>query len=133
MENVEGKVSYLQGMAKGLNLDEQTTEGKMLLNMMEVLDSMAQEIQELKLAQHDLESYIEHMDTDLQQLENTVFEVEDMELLQFECPHCNAEIFFEPRQLNDDQNCACPVCGKIPTACITPAVEISSTNSANIN
>lgn len=44
MEDLKGKVKYLQGLAEGLNLSEKSDEGKVLTQMLDVLNGMAEEI-----------------------------------------------------------------------------------------
>ena len=113
MGNVQGKVSYLQGLAKGLNFSSQSVEGKLLLNMVDVLDSVAQEIETMHLAQKDLEDYVDNIDEDLEHLETLVYEDSESGVLQVKCPNCNAEIVFEAAELDEDENVeiTCPTCG----------------------
>lgn len=113
MGSVQGKVSYLQGLAKGLNFNSQSVEGKMLLNMVDVMDSVAKEMENMHLAQKDMEEYIDSIDEDLEQLEKTVYEDTDSGLVRVECPNCNAEIVFEPADLTDSSTmeASCPTCG----------------------
>lgn len=53
MANIKEKVAYLQGLTKGLNVNETSAEGKLLLNMVDVLYDMADEIQCLHVGQED--------------------------------------------------------------------------------
>ena len=55
MTKFKEKVSYLQGLTKGLNVNEHTSEGKLLMNNVDVLDDLAQEFDNFYLAQQDLE------------------------------------------------------------------------------
>lgn len=57
MGNLKEKVAYLQGMTKGLNVNEHTPEGKLLVNMIDVLESFAEEINCMNVAQEELEDY----------------------------------------------------------------------------
>ena len=41
------KVAYLQGLAEGMKIDETTNEGKLFLNILDVLDEMASSIEDL--------------------------------------------------------------------------------------
>jgi predicted Zn finger-like uncharacterized protein len=115
MGSVQGKVSYLQGLARGLSFGSQSVEGKLLLNMVEVLDSVAKELQDIQLAQKDLEDYVDNMDEDLEHLEEVVYEDSETGLMHLECPNCNAEIVFETSELGGDDavEVTCPTCGKI--------------------
>lgn len=115
MGSVQSRVSYLQGLAKGLSFNSQSVEGKLLLNMVEVLDSVAKEIDGMHQAQKDLEDYVDSIDEDLEHLENVVYEDEENGTVHLECPNCNAEIVFEAAELDDDDvvEVACPTCGNV--------------------
>ena len=91
MSDVQNKVSYLQGLAKGLDFDAQSVEGKMLLNMVEVLDSVAKELKDMHL-------------------ETVVYEDSDIGDMHLECPHCHAEVVLETEEANF-MEVACPACG----------------------
>ncbi|MDU4960410.1 MAG: AraC family transcriptional regulator [Sporomusaceae bacterium] len=110
MSDVQNKVSYLQGLAKGLDFDAQSVEGKMLLNMVEVLDSVAKELKDMQLLQQDLEDYVDTMDEDLEHLETVVYEDSDIGDMHLECPHCHAEVVLETEEANF-MEVACPACG----------------------
>ncbi len=113
MGNVQSKVSYLKGLVKGLHVNSQSVEGKLLLNMVEVLDSVAENLQDIQTAQKDLEDYVDSMDEDLESLEDIVYEDPDGNLLHLECPHCHAEIVCEAAELEqvNADGVACPTCG----------------------
>jgi hypothetical protein len=72
-------VSYLQGLAQGLNASPQSVEGKLLVVIIDILGDMAEEIRNSQMAQADLETYVENMDEDLADLEE-VYEDFDEEV-----------------------------------------------------
>ena len=47
-EDLKAQVSYLKGLAEGLALDEESKEGKLLLQIVDLLDEMAYEIESQK-------------------------------------------------------------------------------------
>ena len=100
MGSVQSKVSYLQGLAKGLDFSAQSVEGKLLMNMVDVLNSIAEELHEIQLSQKDLEDYVDNLDEDLETLESLAYD-NDTDVLRVECPNCNAEIVFEPVDVDD--------------------------------
>ncbi|MBP2652994.1 MAG: hypothetical protein H6Q73_563 [Firmicutes bacterium] len=116
MSNIKEKVSYLQGLTKGLNVTDQSTEGKLMLNVVDVLHNMAEEIHYLETTQEDMETYMETIDEDLSDLEDVVYEeAEDMEVVEVECPDCHETVAFESSLLNDDDiiEVTCPNCGEV--------------------
>lgn len=115
MSNIKEKVAYLQGLTKGLNVSGQSAEGKLLLNMVDVLQDMADEIHCLHAGQDDLENYVETIDEDLTDLEEEVYEdIHDDELVEIDCPSCHETVGFDADLLNDDDvvEVTCPNCGE---------------------
>ncbi len=116
MANIKEKVAYLQGLTRGLNVSDQSSEGKLLINMVDVLHDMAEEINCIHVAQEDLENYVETIDEDLTDLEEEVYEdVHDVEMVEVECPTCHEVVTFETDLLHDDDaiEVTCPSCGGV--------------------
>ena len=74
MANIKERVAYLQGLSRGLNIRLHSAEGKLLINIIDVLDDMAEEINNIQMGQADLETYVESMDEDLTDLEEEVYD-----------------------------------------------------------
>ena len=74
MANIKERVAYLQGLSRGLNIRLHSEEGKLLINIIDVLDDMADEINNIQMGQADLETYVESMDEDLTNLEEEVYD-----------------------------------------------------------
>lgn len=74
MAKIKERVAYLQGLAIGLNIHLHSDEGKLLINIIDVLDDMAEEINNIQMEQADLEAYVESMDEDLTDLEEEVYD-----------------------------------------------------------
>lgn len=117
MGSIKEKVAYLQGLTRGLNINDQSTEGKLLLNVIDVLHDIADEINCLHVTQEDLENYVETIDEDLTELEEDVYEddVTDDDVIEVECPSCHETITFEADLLNEDDvvEVTCPNCGDV--------------------
>ena len=45
MMNIQERVAYLHGLTKGLDVDGRTPEGKAILQIIDVLEDMADDIQ----------------------------------------------------------------------------------------
>lgn len=113
MAKIKERVAYLQGLTQGLNIGSNSAEGKLLLNIIDVLDDMAEEFNHLQVVQEDLETYVESMDEDLTDLEEEVYEeVDNDEFVEVKCPTCNETVSFESDILQDDDvEVSCPHCG----------------------
>ncbi|AIF51488.1 MULTISPECIES: CD1247 N-terminal domain-containing protein [unclassified Pelosinus] len=115
MANIKERVAYLQGLTQGLNVSSHSAEGKLLINIIDVLDDMAEEFSNIQMVQEDLETYVESMDEDLTDLEEEVYDdVAGEELVEVQCPSCHETVSFESSLLEDedDLEVSCPHCGE---------------------
>lgn len=123
MLDLTEKVSYVRGLAEGMGIKEETNEGKLLNQIINVLGDMAQAIAELETAQSETEEYVETLDEDLADVEYAVFdydedydEDDDMydgaHYIELECPHCHETIYFDEDIFEDDDDILCPSCNK---------------------
>ena len=70
------KVAYLRGLADGLKLTDTTAEGKVLLNVIEVLDDLALSVTDLEDVE-ELGEVVDAIDDDLQDVEDALYEEDD--------------------------------------------------------
>lgn len=116
MTSLKERVAYLQGLTQGLNVNSQSSEGKLLLNIIEVLDDVAEEIQTVQVMQQDLENYVETIDEDLTDLEDEVYDerTQEEEVVEVKCPSCHETVTFESDVLEEDTEVevTCPYCGE---------------------
>lgn len=121
MSKISDRVSYLQGLAEGLDIDGESKTGRLLKAVIDVLGDVAKEMQRLEDEQNDLDEYVGSIDDDLAEVEEVLFdddedddedEDEEDDLIECECPHCGNTIYFDAEvfDLADDHNC--PECGK---------------------
>ena len=109
------RVSYLRGLADGMKLDTETNEGKLLKEIIELLDDIAGSTEDLEETQNDMGEEILNCNDRLDDLENEVFDdcccCEDED--ELECPYCGEIIELEDAELNEDCTAViCPSCGK---------------------
>ena len=125
MSNLTDRVSYLKGLAEGLKLDTEKSEGKLIEKILEVLADITAEIASIRADHDDLSSYVEAIDNDLGDLEDVVLgddededfddededdEEEDDGLVEYTCPHCGEEMTFEVDSFDFDEDYLCPNC-----------------------
>jgi DNA-directed RNA polymerase subunit delta len=124
--NVKEKVAYLQGLTSGMDIGADTREGRLLVNVVDVLEDIADVLEGVRLQQNDLEEYVESIDEDLNVLEEDFYETEvvddvdnlddeDIDFVEVECPSCHEAVHFEEDFLHDDDEVeiTCPNCGGI--------------------
>ena len=113
------KVSYLKGLADGLNIDESKPENKILKYMIEVLDDMALSVMDTEDEIALIGEQLDEVDEDLAELEEFVYEddecdcdcCDDDDLYEIECPACHETIFVDSEIL-EDEGMECPNCGE---------------------
>ena len=123
MELVKEKVAYLKGLAEGLKVGEESSEGKLILAMIDVLDEIAEEMYDLFEAQDELSEYVEELDEDLSDLEDEFYdedeydddeededEEDDDAFYEVQCPNCNDSIVVDEEIFINEDAIICPNC-----------------------
>ena len=131
MSKLTDRISYLKGMAAGMKLNMEKDANKLMLEMLTVMGEMAEEMAAMAEKHNDLNEYVESIDDDLAELEETLFGEEDGEeldedmdgeededglteddLILYACPHCGHELEFRASDVDFDEDFLCPVCNK---------------------
>ena len=123
MKDLQQKIAYLQGLAKGMDVDD-SKEGKLLTEILDVLEDMAENMALIQDEHTDLENYVENLDSDLTDLEDDFYgeedcdcdyEDDDDDFVEVTCPNCNEEVCFDADILYDEDliEVTCPECGTV--------------------
>ena len=125
MSKLTDKVSYLKGLAAGMKLNMEKDSNKLILEILNAMGEMAEEMQAMTDAHDELNEYVESIDDDLADLEETLFgdededaeydedgDEEDDELISYACPSCGHELQFRASDVDFDEDYLCPACGK---------------------
>ncbi len=101
---ISEKVAYLKGLAEGLGVGaDESKEGKLLKEMLGVLEEIGLSIEDLESNTAELGEEIDALSDDLGDVEDLVYDDDDEdEDEDFECPCDGDDDFFEV---------ACPSCG----------------------
>ena len=114
------KTAYIKGLADGLALDESTKEGKLIRALIDLVDEMAETIEEMKGKMSDLEDYIEEIDEDLGDVEEVLLDECDCDCDC--CCDCDENELdddfdddFDDEEFNEEDyfEVVCPSCGDI--------------------
>ena len=116
------KVAYLRGLADGLKLTDTTAEGKVLLNVIEVLDDLALSVDAIDDDLQDVEDALyeeddEDEDYDFDEDDDDglddydEFDDEDEPLYEVKCPTCGDTICVDESMLCEGE-IDCPNCGE---------------------
>ena len=99
------RVSYLQGLMDGLQVDDSTKEGKVLIQMADILQEMALSIDDLEVEVDEVVELVDTLDKDLGDLEEDFYDLDD------EDEYDDDE---EDEELDSDEEfyeVICPTCG----------------------
>ncbi len=120
---VSEKAAYIKGLAEGLQLDENSKEGKVIAAIIDLLGDIAVDLEDAQDACAMLCDQINTIDEDLADLEDFIYEddededfcdgcdcCEDDELYEVECPNCHDIIYIDDKML-EDEGITCPNCG----------------------
>ena len=97
------KVAYIKGLCEGLALDEKNAEAKVLLKIVDLLDDMANDLEDVAALVEDVHDYCEELDEDLGYVEADLYEDED----ECDCCDCDCD------DLDDEFEVECPACGEL--------------------
>lgn len=129
MKNLTERAAYLRGLADGMGLNTEKNENKLMLEMLGLMEKMAQKIGELDCDIGELEEYVEDLDHDLGDMEELLYDGEDEcdcgccdddddcdcccdEELSFDCPHCGETVMVKASDIDYDESPVCEHCGQ---------------------
>lgn len=120
MSYLKERVSYLKGLADGMQINDASNEGRLLKAIVDVLDDFALAIEDIEEVQDLLSEQVDGIDEDLAEVEEAVFEDDydydcccDDDEDEIECPFCGEPIELDEIVLNKETDSfECPSCHK---------------------
>lgn len=115
------RVAYLKGLMDGLGINDSTNEGKILVNIVDILDDIVDEIIELHDSRAELDEYVQTIDEDLSTVEDELYgnndydeddDYDDIQYIEVECPHCHEIVYFSDDIFDVEDELLCPNCNK---------------------
>jgi len=112
------RVSYLKGLAEGMQISDATNEGKLLKAIIEVMDDVALAVEDVEEVQEQMGEQIETIDEDLAEVESILFDEDDeyddecCYATHVECPYCNEKMDIDESMIDDNDMVECPNCHK---------------------
>ncbi|MDR7314117.1 CD1247 N-terminal domain-containing protein [Brevibacillus nitrificans] len=105
LEMLTERISYLRGLADGLDVSEKSAEGKLLVEIVGILDDMQNEFRELHMRIEETEDYVEAIDEDLEDVELILFDNEE-ELYETvtDCEGSEDDEYVTYYDLDDDED-----------------------------
>ncbi|WP_123053564.1 CD1247 N-terminal domain-containing protein [Clostridium sp. JN-1] len=122
MSSILSKVSYVNGLMDGLDIDKNTKEGKILVEVVNVLKAMAEEIEDISESQKSIGEYMDVVDENLNDLQDDLYyddyqlyEDEGDNFIQFKCSNCGDDIYIDKDIIGQREEITCPNChNKMP-------------------
>lgn len=117
MNYLRERVSYLKGLAEGMQISDATNEGKLLKAIIEVLDDVALAVDDLEEEQDQISEQLESIDEDLAEVESILFDDDEYGsdccfATHIECPYCKKIIDIDEDTIDEDDMIECPNCHK---------------------
>lgn len=111
--NLTEKAAYLKGLMDGLNIDDSTKEGKVLMAMYDLVADIAEKVDEIDADVDDVIEFCNVLDEDVANIEEDLYEDEDDD---YDDDYCDDECDCDDCDCDcdDDDDCyevICPTCG----------------------
>jgi len=119
MSDISNRAAYLKGLADGLKLDTESTEGKLIDGILELLGDVAEELELLDQEQCFLADKIDELDDVIEMIGDEVYDADydddEDDFYTLICENCGAEIDLTGDDLDDiaEGVFKCPDCGEV--------------------
>ena len=120
MSYISEKVSYLDGLADGMEI-EKDPNGKLLKGIIDALGAIAEELEEQSETIDDLSDCIDDMYDEIDSLEEELDdddddddddEFDEDDFVEVDCPHCGETVYFDADMLDSEDGLICPNCNE---------------------
>ena len=123
MSKLTDRISYIQGLAEGMKLNQEKDANRLIMEILSVLGDVGDAFDALAESHGELSDYVEKIDEDLADLEANLYDDEDEDLadddededgglIEYECPHCGTTVEIDADDVDFGEECLCPECGK---------------------
>ena len=115
--------AYIKGAFDFSEIDKNSTEGKIIGELLTLVADMADKINALEADNKELHEYVEELDHDLGEVEEELYFYDDdedfddyddlnddEEFYEIECPSCGELVYFD--ESIDLSDLICPACGE---------------------
>ena len=129
MGELSNKVSYIKGLAEGVDLEDSKSVAKVIGKVLDVLSDLADSVEELELDMDEAYEMIDELDNSLCEIYDEFDEEDDFwdddeedvgdydfdeddddDWYEFECPICHEDVMIEYDMIDDDNAIICPNC-----------------------
>jgi len=107
MDFLYEKISYLKGLADGLDVKADTREGKLFNSLLEVIEEIADGMSDIVEEQEEMNEYLDLLDEDLTTVEEELFD--DVEIDEDDDYDFDDDYYDEDFDEESEDECEC--CG----------------------
>ena len=108
--NITEKVAYIKGLVDGMEFESNTQEKKLLLNIVELLDQMANEVTDIHKEVETLDDFADELDNDLGELEDYAYS-DDSDDEDCDDEDDNDFNYYDETMMRGRFSIECPKCG----------------------
>jgi DNA-directed RNA polymerase subunit delta len=116
MSIITEKISYLKGLAEGLKVSEASNEGKLLSEILGVLEEISDEIEYLNDSSDEIFDRVYDLEDEVFGEDSGDYDYfdddDEEEQFSIKCPNCNTEFFIDDDDLDNDEDILCPSCNE---------------------
>jgi endogenous inhibitor of DNA gyrase (YacG/DUF329 family) len=115
LKKLSEKISFLQGLGEGMNVMDSGPQGKLIVELLDVMSDMVDYIDELRSEFEDFKIYVESIDDDLLDLEEDMYGEDEDDYIEVNCKNCGEDVYFEASCLDDEDviEVICPKCNEV--------------------
>lgn len=119
MAEFTNRAAYLKGLADGMKLDTETNEGRLIMELIDMVGDMAAEIEALDDEQGFIADQLDELEEEVELIGDEVFDecdcdcdcCDDDDEFQICCEACGKDIIVSTEDLMDGE-ILCPYCGE---------------------
>lgn len=109
------RVAYIRGLVEGLGIDEKDPMGRVVSEIVDVLDEMAASVEDMDNYMTELDEYVGEIDEDLEAVEDFLDEecdcADEDDFYSVVCPNCGEEFCVDDETAQKGE-LNCPNCGE---------------------
>ncbi len=120
MEDIIKEISYLKGLADGMDIDRKSNEGILILKIIDALELVADKLSDIDMDIDGLCEAVEDIglgmfddeDEDDDDFDDEYDYDSEDDLYEIECPNCHEDVMIEYDMIDDENAIICPNCHK---------------------
>mgnify|MGYP000640620128 CR=1 FL=1 len=121
------KSAYLKGLMEGMKLDTETNEGKLISEIISMLQDVAENVSDLEEVVDCISDELDCIEEDLDNIDDYLMDDDDdeyddeydeddedagVDFIEYECPHCHTSVYYDQEAFDLEEEHLCPECGR---------------------